>query len=99
MEVAKKEEPSTEKKVFVTDKGNHKCTNKGCMKVSYRKNIKKEFSPNENNEESCSYHPGEPVFHDLKKYWTCCKKETWDWDEFVKLPTCTKGKHNPKLVN
>jgi disease resistance protein len=55
-----------EKKIFVTPKGLYKCTNKGCMK---------EYDPNDESalsEEACNFHPGNPIFHDLKKYWTCC---------------------------
>lgn len=64
------------------------CLNPGCKD--------KVFSFDENNDDSCKYHIGKPVFHDLKKYWTCCKVETWDWDEFLKIPTCAVGKHTPK---
>ena len=77
------------KKYFYTKNGKLRCINKGCAK---------EFVMEDNGEEVCSYHTGDPIFHDLKKYWTCCKKETWDWDEFVKLPTCAKGQHVPKMA-
>ena len=83
------EEAAREKKYFVTAGGKHKCTNKGCLK---------DFDPNENTDEACKYHPGEPVFHDVKKMWTCCKIETWDWDEFMKIVPCSAGKHAAKLV-
>lgn len=83
------EAPKKELVPFVTPAGNHKCTNKGCLK---------EYDPTKNDDGVCSYHPGNPIFHDLKKYWDCCKKETYDWDDFMALPTCTKGKHVPKLV-
>lgn len=53
-----------EKKVFVTPTGKFKCINKGCQK---------EYSPAENNEQACNYHPGMPIFHDIKKFWSCCK--------------------------
>lgn len=67
-----------------------RCTNKGCLK---------EFNEEDNQaEDVCKYHVGAPVFHDVKKYWSCCKKETWDWDAFMKLPTCATGKHVPKMV-
>ena len=57
----------------------------------------KEYDESENSEEACNYHVGEPVFHDLKKYWTCCSnKSVLDWDEFMKLPTCATGKHVPQ---
>ena len=64
------------------------CANKGCSLKS--------FVLEENNETACSYHSGEPVFHDLSKYWTCCGKKTFDWDEFMKLPTCAVGPHEIK---
>ena len=83
------EEANNEKKIFVTKDGKHKCTNKGCLK---------DYDPNANGDDACKYHPGEPIFHDVKKSWTCCKVETWDWDEFMKIPPCQTGKHVPKLV-
>ena len=64
-----------------------KCQHNGC---------KKKFSPSENTESSCKYHPGKPIFHDLKKGWTCCNKIVYDWDEFEKIPTCAVSKHDSK---
>ena len=87
--VKAEEEKNKEKKYFYTKNGKLRCVNKGCGK---------EFTLEENCENICKYHVGEPVFHDLKKYWTCCKKETWDWDEFINLPTCAEGHHVPKMV-
>ena len=72
----KKEKEIKEKKLFYTKNNKLRCINKGCNK---------EFLEDENIENSCKYHTGQPIFHDLKKYWTCCKKETWDWDQFMKL--------------
>jgi len=83
------EEAAREKKVFVSASGKYKCTNKGCLK---------DYDPNEEAGDCCKYHPGEPVFHDVKKTWTCCKIETWDWDDFMKIVPCTTGKHVPKHV-
>ena len=74
---------------FVTKNGTFKCINKGCMK---------EFLESENADDRCHYHPGAPIFHDCKKSWTCCKGEAWDWDQFMKLPTCTVGRCVPKMV-
>ena len=87
--VTKKEEEPKEKKLFYTKNGKLRCIHKGCNK---------EFEEKDNVEGSCKYHTGQPVFHDLKKYWTCCKQETWDWDKFMKLPTCAVGKHVPKTI-
>ena len=89
-ELEKKEEEKKEKKYFLTKNGKWRCTNKGCAK---------EFVEEDNCDGACKYHVGAPVFHDLKKYWSCCaQKETWDWDEFMKIPTCAEGRHIPKMV-
>ena len=69
--------------------GKFKCIHKGCLKL---------YLEDENNDQACNYHKGEACFHDLKKFWTCCKAESWDWDGFMQLPTCTVGRHEPKMV-
>lgn len=61
-----------------------KCKRNGC---------KKAYNEAENNDEACKYHSGKPIFSDLKKGWTCCNKIVYDWDEFMKLPTCATGRH------
>ncbi|KAB7506976.1 Cysteine and histidine-rich domain-containing protein [Armadillidium nasatum] len=62
------------------------CYNKGCgMK----------FKKNENNEDSCCYHAGAPIFHDAYKGWSCCNKRSTDFTTFLNTKGCTKGKHNP----
>ncbi|EGR34877.1 integrin beta-1-binding protein, putative [Ichthyophthirius multifiliis] len=82
------QQENEKKKKFITKNGNYKCTNKSCQK---------EYKEEDNIENACNYHSGEPVFHDLKKYWTCCQnKICYDWDEFMKVQPCTYGKHNPK---
>uniref|UniRef100_A0A6A7G2P2 Cysteine and histidine-rich domain-containing protein 1-like isoform X1 n=1 Tax=Hirondellea gigas TaxID=1518452 RepID=A0A6A7G2P2_9CRUS len=43
---------------------------------------------------SCEYHPGEPVFHDADKLWSCCKKRSKDFTEFLSMPGCSRGSHN-----
>ena len=83
------EEATKEKKPFVSASGKHKCINKGCLK---------DYDPSENSDNACNYHPGEPFFHDVKKTWTCCKIETWDWDDFMKIVPCATGPHVPKMV-
>ena len=42
--------------------------------------------------ESCQYHPGVPVFHDALKGWSCCKKRTTDFTDFLKIPVCPSSK-------
>ena len=88
--------PQVEKKAKLNKDGRFICANKGCTI--------RHFVDDENGDEACSYHTGEPIFHDLKKYWSCCNpdgkgKVAYDWDEFMALPTCTKGPHAKKWLN
>jgi hypothetical protein len=44
--------------------------------------------------EECVHHPGQALFHEGTKGWTCCKKRVLEFDEFMKLPGCkTKDRH------
>ncbi|XP_005500514.2 integrin beta-1-binding protein 2 [Columba livia] len=61
------------------------CYNKGCGQ---------RFDPEHNTKDSCLYHPGAPIFHDALKGWSCCKKRTTDFSEFLSIKGCTKGFHN-----
>jgi len=89
-EAAKKlEEEAQSKKPFITKNGKYRCSNKGCLK---------EYDNETQAADECNYHPGNPIFHDFKKSWSCCQATAYEFDEFVKLPTCTVGTHQPKLV-
>nr|KAF6437241.1 cysteine and histidine rich domain containing 1 [Molossus molossus] len=44
--------------------------------------------------DACTYHPGVPVFHDALKGWSCCKRRTTDFSDFLSIVGCTKGRHN-----
>ncbi|ORX59496.1 chord-domain-containing protein [Hesseltinella vesiculosa] len=61
-----------------------KCTHQGCGK---------EYDPTGSEENECQYHSGAPVFHEGLKGWSCCQKRVIDFDDFLKLPGCTYGKH------
>lgn len=61
------------------------CYNKGCGQ---------RFSLEDNAQDVCQYHPGVPVFHDALKGWSCCKKRTTDFSDFLNIPGCTKGLHS-----
>ncbi|NXJ79281.1 CHRD1 protein, partial [Trogon melanurus] len=61
------------------------CYNKGCGQ---------RFDPEHNVKDSCLYHPGFPIFHDALKGWSCCKKRTTDFSEFLSIKGCTKGFHS-----
>ncbi|KAF8332253.1 HSP20-like chaperone [Cantharellus anzutake] len=65
-----------------------KCTNKGCGK---------EFDEEANSGDACSFHSGGPIFHEGLKSWGCCNdvnKPVLDFDDFMKIPGCTKGRHS-----
>nr|XP_023028071.1 cysteine and histidine-rich domain-containing protein [Leptinotarsa decemlineata] len=61
------------------------CYNRGCGQ---------KFDPENNKEDSCRHHPGEPVFHDAYKGWSCCKKKCIDFTEFLNIKGCTLSKHS-----
>ncbi|XP_067853177.1 cysteine and histidine-rich domain-containing protein 1-like [Heptranchias perlo] len=61
------------------------CYNRGCGL---------RFHPHSNREDACHYHPGVPIFHDALKGWSCCKKRTTDFSEFLAILGCTKGHHS-----
>lgn len=44
-------------------------------------------------DEICLYHPGAPIFHEGSKGYSCCKHRTLDFDEFLSIKGCKKGKH------
>ena len=62
-----------------------KCLRPGCGK---------KYLEESNTDNSCNFHDGKPIFHDVKKGWTCCNKIVYDWDEFTKLVGCKRGKHS-----
>uniref|UniRef100_A0A8C9VKV4 Cysteine and histidine-rich domain-containing protein 1 n=1 Tax=Scleropages formosus TaxID=113540 RepID=A0A8C9VKV4_SCLFO len=61
------------------------CYNRGCGQ---------RFEPELNGSDSCTHHPGVPVFHDALKGWSCCRRRTTDFSDFLSIPGCTKGPHS-----
>ncbi|XP_069015073.1 cysteine and histidine-rich domain-containing protein 1 [Embiotoca jacksoni] len=61
------------------------CYNKGCGE---------KFDAGKNKDDSCVFHPGVPIFHDALKGWSCCKKRTTDFSEFLSIKGCTRGRHS-----
>ncbi|KAM5125081.1 cysteine and histidine-rich domain-containing protein 1-like [Mantella aurantiaca] len=61
------------------------CYNKGCGQ---------RFLAGDNPSDSCLFHPGYPIFHDALKGWSCCRKRTTDFSEFLAIQGCTKGPHS-----
>lgn len=46
------------------------------------------------NSDACRHHPGTPYFHDAYKGWSCCKKKSVDFTEFLNVKGCTLSKHS-----
>jgi disease resistance protein len=90
-EEKKKLEQNKPREIIKANDGKYYCGNPGCAD--------KTFDPENNHDGSCKHHTALPVFHEIKKMWACCKQETYDWDDFMKLPQCTVGKHTPKYKN
>lgn len=61
------------------------CYNKGCGQ---------RFLSTNNPTDACLFHPGYPIFHDALKGWSCCRKRTTDFSEFLAIQGCSKGPHN-----
>ncbi|CAD5112612.1 DgyrCDS1825 [Dimorphilus gyrociliatus] len=60
------------------------CKNNGCDKS---------YIDESSNTEICRFHPGAPMFHEGLKFWTCCKKRTTEFSEFLSQKGCQEGKH------
>ncbi|EIM90554.1 uncharacterized protein STEHIDRAFT_50891 [Stereum hirsutum FP-91666 SS1] len=41
----------------------------------------------------CTYHPQSPIFHEGSKGYLCCKRRVLEFDEFLKIEGCKKGRH------
>ena len=49
---------------------------------------------NEGKEETCTHHPGHPIFHEGSKGWTCCKRRVLEFDEFLRIEGCkSRARH------
>jgi hypothetical protein len=82
---SKKEEPTPEQDLFDPPDANVAlntlCKRKGCGAAKLAQ------------ETTCNYHPGNPVFHEGSKGWSCCPRRVLEFDEFLRIAGCTSGKH------
>mmetsp|Transcript_39235 Transcript_39235/g.65115 ORF Transcript_39235/g.65115 Transcript_39235/m.65115 type:complete len:303 (+) Transcript_39235:34-942(+) len=66
-------------------KGN-RCKNYGCQC---------EFDEKTNHDTACRHHKKPPIFHDTRKWWTCCEDvKVYSFDELLHIPGCAIGKHS-----
>lgn len=64
---------------------NATCKRRGCDAT---------FTGGSRDDESCVHHPGQALFHEGSKGWTCCKRRVLDFDDFLKIEGCkTKTRH------
>ena len=69
------------------------CRNFGCQQ---------RFDPSDNSDGVCAHHTAGPTFRDGQKVWPCCNASHWDWEGFLALDKCAKGRHSteaPAAVN
>ncbi|XP_022604255.1 cysteine and histidine-rich domain-containing protein 1-like isoform X2 [Seriola dumerili] len=62
--------------------------------LCYNRSCGRRFDPENNPEDACTFHPGVPVFHDALKGWSCCKRRTTDFSDFLSITGCSRGRHN-----
>lgn len=60
------------------------CLHRGC---TYK------YKGDHSRREACVYHPGQPLFHEGLKGWTCCKKRVHEFDLFLQIVGCREGAH------
>jgi hypothetical protein len=58
-----------------------------------RKACKATYNGPESSQEECVFHSGTPIFHEGSKGWTCCSRKVLEFDEFLKIAGCKRGKH------
>ena len=47
----------------------------------------------ERTDSECLYHPLPAIFHEGSKGYACCKRRVLEFDEFLKIEGCKKGRH------
>ncbi|KAJ2518800.1 hypothetical protein H4217_003088 [Coemansia sp. RSA 1939] len=63
-----------------------KCKRNGCTAVY-------ESEGRSHQPDQCQFHPGVAVFHEGTKGWSCCAPRATDFDEFMQIRGCTRGRH------
>ena len=66
--------------------GYARCKHYGCQA---------DYKISENVEGCCVYHLEAPVFHEGAKKWVCCGVSKYDFDDFLAVPGCKRGMHEP----
>lgn len=81
----------TDKNIQNTNNADSKIVEIGTMCKNGACNVA--YSGSETDNTVCIYHPGVPIFHEGLKYWSCCKKRTTEFNDFLAQIGCSQGKH------
>ena len=63
------------------------CRRRGCNSVSAA-----EVTSTGPDDVECVYHPGQALFHEGSKGWTCCKRRVLEFDDFLNIEGCRRKK-------
>lgn len=75
--------------------GGYVCRSSRLFRTFHRKQIIQYcFFDNFFFKDACRHHPGVPYFHDAYKGWSCCKKKSVDFTEFLNIKGCELSKHS-----
>jgi len=69
--------------------GTH-CKRKGCA-VAFLSDVENRIGNGEGT--VCTYHPAPPIFREGSKGYLCCKRRVLEFEEFLKIEGCKKGRH------
>ncbi|KAJ3340022.1 hypothetical protein HDU93_007571 [Gonapodya sp. JEL0774] len=58
-----------------------------------RKTCGATYKDNSSREDECVFHPGEAIFHEGSKGYSCCSRKVLEFEEFLKIKGCKTGKH------
>lgn len=78
--------PAPRKPKLNLPEGVARCKHYGCQQ---------DYKIAENGPHACIYHKQAPIFHEGSKKWACCGVSRWDFDEFIAVPGCARGEHEP----
>lgn len=62
--------------------------------VCYNIGCNSRYNEEDNHEQACTHHTGQPYFHDAYKIWSCCQKKSIDFTQFLDIKGCTKSAHS-----
>ncbi|KAL9589021.1 MAG: hypothetical protein Q9203_002188 [Teloschistes exilis] len=68
--------------------------NKTCRRRGCNANSSTDERSSSRDDEKCIYHPGQPIFHEGSKGWSCCKRRVLEFDEFMKIEGCKRKKRH-----